>query len=30
MAYYDCFVFSPFLQELIDVEGKGMADMVFR
>jgi actin-related protein 2 len=27
---YDCFVFPPFLQELIDVEGDGMADMVFR
>lgn len=27
---YDCLAFSPFLQELIDVEGDGMADMVFR
>lgn len=27
---YDYLVFSPSLQELIDVEGDGMADMVFR
>jgi actin-related protein 2 len=27
---YDCFAFSPFLQERKDVEGDGMADMVFR